>query len=427
MIPCKHCNTLNSLDSTFCKRCGTGIPEDELTEARAKLEDIVQEGVHALNLGKVDEAMAIADNAVASDPSSVTALSLKASCHERKGQIVEALECAEKVVELNPNSDLDKIKRNQLRNALMSSAQAERLPSRSMAVVAGVCVAILVICVPIAVARQMQKNAPPVVVATNSPAKTDLPMSTGQQETQAQTAQPQQPAQQVPAQDNKVQSPYDNLGDVLDYGAPEEPTRRTVRGDNTLPPGNQPSGGGGAELSPFDPKVSSTEIGDHQNSPAPSGSVAPRNGGGDPPPQVDGQTSQAAAVPPAPQGSIVINVHGPGNGRAGNRGVAGSDSDGGEGSSAYWKVGNQQFQIGNYSGAASSLEKALRSGGDPVQVAERLGQAYASLGRKSDAAGAYQRCIDACNASIAGGKGNVTRLRAVRDACQTALQQIQGG
>ena len=38
-----------------------GLPEDEISTAREKLEKAVTEGVQALNLGKVDEAMAIAE------------------------------------------------------------------------------------------------------------------------------------------------------------------------------------------------------------------------------------------------------------------------------------------------------------------------------------------------------------------------------
>jgi tetratricopeptide (TPR) repeat protein len=91
-----------------------------------------------------------------------------------------------------------------------------------------------------------------------------------------------------------------------------------------------------------------------------------------------------------------------------------------------YRMGVDSFQIGNFDQAAQHLEKARSSGADPITVNERLGQSYAHLGRKQDAISAYQRAIEACTNALNAGRGDSSKMRAVRDACETAVRQIQG-
>ena len=165
MIACKHCSTPNSLDSTFCKKCGTAVPADQKREAALQLDKLVDEGLAALNAGRTAEALAIADSAVASDPSHLGALHLKSAIHERRGEIADALESAERIVELNPDSELDRIKRNGLRNSLLSASTPVQ-PDRRVAAVAALAAMILVACVGVVLARN-RNEAAPSAVATN--------------------------------------------------------------------------------------------------------------------------------------------------------------------------------------------------------------------------------------------------------------------
>ena len=98
MISCKQCGTHNGLDSTFCRKCGTVIGETEIQEGRAKLDILTAEGNAAFTEGRTDEALAVADSVLLSDPDSVPALWLKAICHERRDEIAEALDCADRIV-----------------------------------------------------------------------------------------------------------------------------------------------------------------------------------------------------------------------------------------------------------------------------------------------------------------------------------------
>jgi Tfp pilus assembly protein PilF len=93
----------------------------------------------------------------------------------------------------------------------------------------------------------------------------------------------------------------------------------------------------------------------------------------------------------------------------------------------FMRMGNDDFQSGNYANAATRLQRAINNGADPVIANQRLAQSYSSLGKKSEAAEAYKRAIAACSDSLNSGHGDAAKLRAVRDACETALKQIQGG
>src|SRR6476659_3355802 len=106
MVSCRQCNTHNSLDSVFCKKCGSTILDEDRAIAAEKLSFMIADGNKLFADGRTDDAMMVAETAVASDPSSSAALSLKGMCYERKGQLAEALECFEQVVMLNPDSTL---------------------------------------------------------------------------------------------------------------------------------------------------------------------------------------------------------------------------------------------------------------------------------------------------------------------------------
>jgi tetratricopeptide (TPR) repeat protein len=93
----------------------------------------------------------------------------------------------------------------------------------------------------------------------------------------------------------------------------------------------------------------------------------------------------------------------------------------------YTRVGTEQYEMGNYSGAASSFEQALKNGGEPIQWNFRLGQAYQHQGHTSEALAAYQHAIDASNAALSSGRGNAARIRAIKDACEQAVTVLHGG
>lgn len=410
MVLCRHCSIPNSLDSTFCKRCGTALPEEDLQEAQVKLDALIAEGMSALNAGKVEEATAIAETAIASNPSSVPALTLKANCHERHGEIAEALECAEKIVELNPDSELDKITRNRLRSALMSQARKAAPMDRRYALSLAGLVAVVLICSGLAWAKISKDNRDKQLLVDNS----NTPIVTNPNPTSTQSSEPtkkQDPAPQADTNTTQSQTtprPAPRQGDVPPVSSDESSLPPT---GNKLPlpnftPGTAPVSPSGPivpELHPTNPPTTTTTKGNKED--------------------VDPQPNPEPPKPSAPveKPEYGIKVY-----RNGHANSGGSQPVGSGGVEAYLSTGRSQFQIRNYAGAAANFENALRYGADPTTVNMRLGQSYERLGRTSDAINAYNRAIQACDKLINSGKAN-SSVHATADACRQAVKVLQGG
>lgn len=444
MVSCKHCSTQNSLDSTFCKRCGTSLEEAALADAQAKLDGLIEEGNALFNQGRTEEAMAVAEACVLSNPSSVSALSLKALCHERRGEIAEALECADRIVELNPDSELDKIKRNALRTRLQADLRLPDPPDRRIALVGAVSAVVLVACLGVGIARMTSRSTENALVqrgpsmqqgfgdavypgsnlnltnqGTTGNANVVTPPVTNPNAANP-NPQPQQQQQQL------QQRP--GIGDERALGTRgnEFPDRRGNPSDNIQLP-DSPRGGlpdSSQEVPPVDLGKLTLERNDppKPTPPQPRGSQSSQ----DDPKEI---RESGPANPPAqaedPEKGIEISVRsGGGNGSRVPGGPSALNSNGLE---MLQRVGTEQYQLGNYDAAARSYEQAVRQGGDAIVLNQRLGQSYARLGRASDAAAAYRRCIEACDSAIANGRGNRARHESVKATAEQALKVLQGG
>jgi Tfp pilus assembly protein PilF len=436
MIPCKHCNTLNSLDSTFCKRCGTGLPEAEVEAGRTKLEALVQDGMHALNEGRINEAMAVAETAVVADPSMVSAFALKAAVHERKGEVVEALECAEKIVELNPDSELDKIKRNQLRASLGAQALSASAPNPVIAWVAATSVVVILVSAAVLATRFVDRPQPEVRLASNAP--TNAPRD--DQVTIDPRTTPNGPASNpgqvssanpAPGESNSIATTA-NPGKAGSAGLPSS-SQDSAEDQDTTPTRSAPQTQNPTELSikpmpvpnlPADPPPSPILGTNPSTTPT---QPSKQSVSSDPPPVAEitrsGPSTQNQPVDP---GHIEITVHGGPASTPTSRGGGGASAQTHDASKIFLKMATDSQLSGNYGQAAQHYEKALSNGGDPVTVNERLGQSYANLGRKEEAVSAYKRAIAACSNALNAGRGDSAKIRAVRDECETAVRQIQG-
>lgn len=420
MVSCKHCSTPNSLDSTFCKRCGTALPAEDVQIAQEKLTALIAEGNTAFNEGKTDEAMAIAESAIASNPSSTAALSLKSLCHERRGELAEALECADLIVDLNPDSELDKIKRNQLRTKLSVSVQlATAPPDRRSAVIGAVATVVLVVCLGIGAAKFSNRGTAAKadgLVAQNPPIS---PVNTTQLSgPSSNPSSAQQIQASAPPKQQTIEEPP----------TPDEGQQRSFsrQGPGILP--RQGDGGITGEIRTSEdplllnnPKTStSTTVNPPIVTPTSGSGTKPGQGDGgqDPPPTPESKVQPQNTDP----GQIEIKVS---NGSR-SAGSIGSASLGAGGVAALIKVGVTRYQLGSYGAAASSFDQALRAGGDQVTVNQWLGRCYGSMGRKSEEIDAYKRCVIACQSAISNGGGNKDRIKAIMDTCQQELKVLQG-
>ena len=408
MLACKHCSTPNSLDSTFCKKCGTAVPADQRREATLQLDKLVDEGLAALNGGRTSEALAVAGTAIATDPTHLGALHLKSAAHERRGEIADALESADRIVELNPDSELDRIKRNGLRTSLLN-ASAPVQPDRRVAFAAAAAAMVLVACAGILVARRPT----PTAVASNVPTGPVV---------ETPVAAPPQQAANVPS----AVVPSTATVPTLGVASVVTPTTDAYRDPGVTRPITAGTGLPQADNTmiegPITPTLPPTQT--------PSTfitkkvSESPRQPGGDPDPHAIPDTPKTSA-PKDDSGMIDIQVSGGKSRRAGG-GVMVPETRT-NGATAYARVGTERFELGDYSGAAANLEKAVASGGDAVELNRRLAQAYSRLGRNSEAASAYERCRAAADAALASGRGDKERLQAARDAADAGLRTVKGG
>ncbi|HRI45274.1 MAG TPA: tetratricopeptide repeat protein, partial [Fimbriimonadaceae bacterium] len=129
MVKCSQCGKQNTLDSRFCRACGTEVPADVAAEAREANEKLVAEGRRLLLESRSAEAKLLAETTHENDPASANALSLLGECHERFGHHEQAIECYERVLELQPDSALERIKLDHLRKSMTGQADASPGPS----------------------------------------------------------------------------------------------------------------------------------------------------------------------------------------------------------------------------------------------------------------------------------------------------------
>jgi len=412
MLACKHCSTPNSLDSTFCKKCGTAVPADQKREASLQLDKLVDEGLAALNAGRTSEALAIADSAVATDPTHLAALQLKSAVHERRGEIADALESAERIVELNPDSELDRIKRNGLRSSLLN-ASTPVVADRRIAFVAAAAAMVLVACAGILITRKTgEPTTPSNQVASNvDPSREPLvgPSVPVVQNPVQNVQQPNNTPQTNPTNGtNGGNEPSTNGGGV--YVPPD-------RGENG---GQLPNPADFGNIKPIHVDIPTTDqTATNTNPPVPKIPGGPKNGE-DPDPVAD---KPKEAVVDNGQISIEVTKGGPKR-AGGSETIPDSRTNG---AAAYARVGTERFGLGDYAGAATNLEKAVQGGGDAVQLNLRLAQAYSRLGRNSDAAQAFERSRSAADVALKSGKGDKERLTAARDAADAGLRTVRGG
>jgi Tfp pilus assembly protein PilF len=406
MVSCKFCDSTNSIDSAFCKRCGRVIPEDDIKASRVKLEIQIAEGFSLLSEGQISEALATADSVLSDDPSAARGWSLRGHALERKGDLRGAYSAYHNALRYDPDSASDKIKVSQLQGAggrSMLDLQPSR--DRRIAVAAGLATCFLAIAIGAVAAT---RSAPtPAKTAANLP----LESQTGDANY---TYFPQTTNRQRPDSKGNDSSSQGGAGQsVGNAERPQSPAQVLPPPSNTLP---QPAGdsiSGNLEVRPLDP---SGAIGSNTKPP-----VAEEKPGGEAP-EIEVSVGQDEPKDPVDtKGYISINL-------SGNNGVAPANTQlDANGIEALVRTARSQYQVGNYEAAASTYERALASGADPTQINQRLAQCYEKLGRQSDAVQAYQRSIQALEKAIASGKGDKDRLATALDSSKQALKVLQGG
>lgn len=428
MYACKQCGTGNPLDSSFCKKCGTPLPADELTEARQKLSEMLDEGNSLFTEGRTDEAMLIAEAAVTANPSSHLAYSLKGLCHERLGNIGDALECYETAVGLNADSSLDKVKVAALRNRLAQRASEPAEPSRRNAMMIAVAAGVLVLVSGALAAISMsghKGNANVAAVTTQSPVQnSSSPAGVGtatQTGTQGAGA-PNATATGAPPSNTAQANPQGFAPNQTNAGGNASewngPPAINVQSGGSLP---RPFGGvngpitghveDGAGTGPV------TIAPDRQLGPDPAPAPLQPN------PTPPSNTTVAQTRPQDdPPGYIHIEMKPKDHDLAGGGAVDGNDPSA---MTAVLKAAQNNFQLGHYDIAASKYLQVANMGGNSPHVQQRLGDCYRNSGSTDRARSAYNKAISMYQSQIKKGVDVSANQRGL-ETCESALKVLGG-
>ncbi|MBS1718661.1 MAG: tetratricopeptide repeat protein [Armatimonadetes bacterium] len=430
-VACPACRTLNSLDSTFCKHCGASLPEESLHEVRQRAAQLLTNGFVALNEDKLDEATQIAEACIDADPANHSAYALRAMCLERKGALEAALAEYEHVVELSPDSALDQLKVNQLKAQIANRAIKEEDEGKSRKrnnLVLSISAAVLVLSVAaIVLALAYPSGKPTNQVAVNDRSQPIPGVATPFPEVKSPTA----PAP-APKSDDKKGG--DTTGTTAPVDTPADPSAPDNSGKvkptttpSVLPNPNDATVPVKLNL---DPTQLNPPVGNNNTQSAgpsfPPATASGRDNSVDPGPL---NANSASSKPSSDnnsdlgQGIIELKVtHVKPPTVGGSQAVQPT----GNGLEALMKAARNQFQTGNFEGAARSFSKALEAGAEPGKTNQRLAQCYERLGKNAEAISCYQRAAEAYERAINAGRGDANLEKQALSACRQAIKLLGG-
>lgn len=468
---CPNCKTRNPVGNKFCRECGSTLaPSENVLQAEeaARVEaERTQERVAELLLKaaalrdarKYDEAIEPAREATQLLPTSTSAFSLLATLYERAHKNAEAIAAMEKVVALNPGSQADLVKLDQLKRGVHIIArepQKETRPSWIPVAVAGAVMALVLGMGITAMNGSAKRNTPvrvrpavvPSVVGAYSPASPVVP--TGPPPAASTKAYiPPPPASETRA------DPFTPLAGRV--GAVDSTRASTARSSSAmLPPLSVPrrrttvSANGG--MVPPASVTFKPGSGPEGNGTLPAIGDVPSDGGqggfgsGERlsvgPPTTNGGTAPANPNPPMPNGNggtpgdagyIRIQVGPPSGGTAPAPARSNPPSDpptpsGSEATSNPMARARRLQSSGKYNEAIAAYRDALAqgAGGDAHQG---IGQCLQRLGNDGGAKLAYQDAVAAYEAQAhEGGANSYKALLAQRGiaSCRAALEVLGG-
>lgn len=396
----------------------------EPTLTRDQLIELVADGQRALGQGRADEALMVAESVLESDSDLPAAWALKGDALERLNRLPEALSCYEKVIELKPDSTLDRIRANHLRKLAMVDELAVPVtaPNRKQALLAAVAATVLVVSVGTAVMLASQPAAASVtnieettggqgdMTTFNTPAP--VPTGTPNSTFLPNTPNPAGNSSAVPPSEGYLHLPpgVNNLGN----GARQLPG---VQNNNLV--------SDEGEVPPVNPVVIASN---NDGNPAQNGGNG-RNVENDPEPPIN----DSGFAPPGRKeddpGFIEIK-NSENQGRPNNSGgeiiPSQNDEDARKTAETLINVARQDFLRGDYAKAADAYEKALRAGASRGSTNQRLAQCYERMGRKADGIQAYERAIQSYQSDLASG-GDSNRLNGAIEVCRQAIKNLRGG
>jgi tetratricopeptide (TPR) repeat protein len=402
LVACGQCKTQNTLDSLFCRHCGAELPAEELEAMKSQTEKVLIDGRQLLSDGRTSEAAVLAESVLAVDPQCADALSLLGDAYEKDGDYSAALEAYQKVLEIRPDSPVDRIKVSQLEKlAAQEEIEVEPAgnPRRGLLLVAAATVLLASVGASFYLASLPQSVDTSRLVAENDQASGFRQFDP--------TLVPTTP-QSSGASSADLSGVA--TGQTNDPIVGRDPTRFGIGGNS--------SGNGGfvraadpqnPQVAPFDPVTRLTPV-DSNGSASKKDTVTDNA-------ELAANSGRQAEPKPEDPGVVEIRVkEGQANSNPGAETVDVSADE--------WirRARNLSLQE-DFSGAAAAYEKAISLGMGTGATYQRLAQCYEKLGRRSDALKNYRHAVRAYDQQIARGAEN---LRASKESCERAIEALGG-
>ncbi|MEN3000909.1 MAG: tetratricopeptide repeat protein [Armatimonadota bacterium] len=113
---CMRCEHPVGEGAHYCSHCGAPVEHVDVPNwRRDRAERLLREALSLSEQGRYEEALLACEGALALEPEMLPALSLKALLHEKRGQIEQAIEAYQRVVQLNPLSVSERARLEALR------------------------------------------------------------------------------------------------------------------------------------------------------------------------------------------------------------------------------------------------------------------------------------------------------------------------
>lgn len=382
LIGCGACGKPNSADGAYCRHCGARLPKpkSDPPASAGTADPVIAEGLELLADGRFDEARAAARVALDAKPDSVPALRLLAESCEAVGAFHEALTAYIRILAVHPDASHEKIKVAHLREIVSgrtatARGHLRRLRARLLAAVTTAAVAALGFWVG--------------YQPSSAPKGAGSPFTPVRQEQFRASATPKTDEGRPAASAERQQPDASN-------------SRRATGGTPGLLP--LPSGN-----EPLVPPVPGDLL------------VTPSPGPTGPEPE---PAKPASNDPERPVDNSIIDIK-PSHGGGSSPGLAATGNDALRADSLM-RVGRDHQQMGNFEQAADAYRKALDAGADPGAANQRLAESLARLGRKGEAAAAYERAIRGYARSAAQRPTQAARFDASIEVCRQALRLLQG-
>lgn len=410
MVKCPSCELDSTVDSRFCRGCGGEFPADALEKAQAESQALLTEGRRVFEDGRFEESIAFARSCLDSNPTSAEAHALLGDALERTGDVHGALQAYERVVELDPDSALDRVKLTYLRQLFAQPVPSTPAPRRKVAIAAASAAALTVMTFGSVAALMRGTPTEPTKGESLAPVQSGVSRMDS-------TAQPvnDEPTTTEESQKSKAES-TDSMKPIR-----EEDQARRVPTATSPTPGVRPHPAINGSLP--DPGTNSVT---GSLAPMPVAGIAkatPEEAKSKPKANVGDPDPTPTRTPTKPKDSPgIIDIRASDDSKAaigGSQDVSANDADN------MVRIGRQHLMAEDFSRAADAFERALAAGADPGSINQRLAQCYEKLGRRSEAITAYQRAIAAYQSRIDSGKGN-ERHKSALAACQQAVRVLGG-